>query len=108
MKTVEQALIDEIFYPIPLGFVQNKMIERQLDGNAEYSYDIAQSSAWKGALADCLCSLIQATSISESDKSIGALSDQDKTRLLARINKLYKAIGESQVVGQPMVYFGGL
>lgn len=107
MKTIKQALIDEIHYPISLGFVENKMIERQLNGDDEYTFEVAQSKEWKGALADCLYSLIQAVSLSESDKSIGTLSDKDKERLLVRINTLYKTIGESPALGQPMVYIGG-
>lgn len=107
MKTIKQALIDEIHYPIPLGFVENKMIERQLNGDDEYTFEVSQSKEWKGALADCLYSLIQAVSLSESDKSIGTLSDKDKERLLVRINALYKTIGESPALGQPMVYIGG-
>ena len=107
MKTIKQALIDEIHYPIPLGFVENKMIERQLNGDDEYTFEVAQSKEWKGALADCLYSLIQAVSLSESHKSIGTLSDKDKERLLVRINALYKTIGESPALGQPMVYIGG-
>ena len=107
MKTIKQALIDEIHYPIPLGFVENKMIERQLNGDDEYTFEVAQSKEWKGALADCLYSLIQAVSLSESDMSIGTLSDKDKERLLVRINALYKTIGESPALGQPMVYIGG-
>ena len=107
MKTIKQALIDEIHYPIPLGFVENKMIERQINGDDEYTFEVAQSKEWKGALADCLYSLIQAVSLSESDKSIGTLSDKDKERLLVRINALYKTIGETPALGQPMVYIGG-
>ncbi|SFG56931.1 hypothetical protein [Prevotella sp. KH2C16] len=107
MKTVLQALRDEVHYPIPVGFVENKLIERQLDGDVEYSYEIAQSNEWKGALADCLYSLLQAVNYSESDKSVGVLSDKDKERLLVRINSLYKSIGEATVnLGQPMVYIG--
>lgn len=83
------------------------MIERQLNGDDEYTFEVAQSKEWKGALADCLYSLIQAVSLSESDKNIGTLSDKDKERLLVRINALYKTIGESPALGQPMVYIGG-
>ena len=107
MKTIKQALIDEIHYPIPLGFVENKMIERQLKGDDEYTVEISKSKEWKGALADCLYSLIQAVSLSESDKSVGTLSDKDKERLIVRVNALYKSIGETQALGQPMVYIGG-
>lgn len=102
-----QALVDEIHYPIPVGFVENKLIERQLDGDEVFTFEIAQSKEWKGALADCLFSLVQAVSLSESDKSIGTLSDKDKELLLARIKALYKAIGENPELGQPMVYIGG-
>lgn len=107
-KTVKQALIDEIHYPIPDGFVDNKLIERQLDGNTEYTFEVHNSSAWKGALADCLYSLLQAVNLSESDKSVGTLSDKDKERLLIRINNLYKEIGEDEVdLGLPTVFIGG-
>ena len=107
-KTVKQALIDEIHYPIPDGFVDNKLIERQLDGNTEYTFEVHNSFAWKGALADCLYSLLQAVNLSESDKSVGTLSDKDKERLLIRINNLYKEIGEDEVdLGLPTVFIGG-
>lgn len=101
-----QALIDEIHYPISVGFVENKLIERQLCGEDAYTFEVAQSKEWKGALADCLYSLVQAVNLSESDKSIGTLSDKDKERLLVRINALYKDIGEIPALGQPMVYIG--
>lgn len=107
MKTVRQALIDEIHWPIPCGFVENVCIKRALDAEEEFSFDIANSKAYKGALADCLYSLLQAVSLSESDKSVGTLSDKDKERLLVRINNLYAAIGEESPLGQPMVYIGG-
>ncbi len=106
MKTIKQALVDEIHYPIPQGFIENKLIERKLDGDELFTYEVAQSNEWKGALADCLYSLIQAVSLSESDKSIGTLTDSDKQKLLIRINALYKAIGENPELGQPMVHIG--
>ena len=106
-KTVKQALIDAIHYPIPVGFVENTIIERQLNGDDEYTYEVSQSKEFKGALADCLYSLLQAVSVHESDKSVGTLTDKDKERLLVRINALYKAIGEDHPLGQPMVYIGG-
>ena len=30
MKTIQQALVDEIHYPISIGFVENVMIKRNL------------------------------------------------------------------------------
>lgn len=107
MKTIKQALIDEIHWPIPEGFVENKLIERELNGDADYTIEIHNSDNWKGALADCLYSLLQAVNFSESDKSVGVLTDKDKERLLVRINNLYKEIGEPEIEGTPMVYIGG-
>lgn len=107
MKTIKQALLDEIHWPIPEGFVENKLIERSLDGDNVYTLEVHNSDSWKGALADCLYSLLQAINFSESDKSVGSLSDKDKERLLVRINNLYKEIGEPEVEGLPMVYIGG-
>lgn len=106
-KTVKQALIDAIHYPIPIGFVENTIIERKLNESSDYTYEVSQSKEFKGALADCLYSLLQAVSIHESDKSVGTLTDKDKERLLFRINNLYEAIGEEPVQGAPMVYIGG-
>ena len=107
MKTIRQALVDSVHYPIPLGFVDNTIIERQLDAEELYTYEVSQSKQFKGALADCLYSLLQAVSLSESDKSVGTLTDKDKERLIVRINNLYNAIGEDSPLGQPMVYIGG-
>lgn len=94
MKTIKQALIDEIFYPIPEGKVDNVLIIRGLDGEDEFSADVYQSDSYKGALADCLFSLIQAVNFSEADKSISAPSEADKRRILRWMNSLYKEIDE--------------
>ena len=61
-----------------------------------------------GALADCLYSLIQSIGFSEADKSINALSDKDKERILLRVNSIYNSIGEPTVElePKPMVYVG--
>ncbi len=107
MKTVRQALRDEVHYPMTKGFVENKIIERGLDGSATYTVEIFRSSAYRGALADCLCSLIHAVNFSESDKSVGNLTDEQRKQLLKRANALYEEIGEPTVDdGEPMVYFG--
>lgn len=108
MKTIQQALIDEIHYPIPVGFVENVMIKRNLNCDDEFNYDMAHSNGYLGALADCLWSLVQAVNFSEADKSFGALSDKDKERILLRVNSIYNAIGEPPVEleAKPMVHVG--
>jgi len=107
MKTVRQALLDAVHYPIPEGFVDNVLIERDLDGETTYTSQVSQTTSYKGAMADCLCSLVQAINFSESDKSIGNLTDKQRELILKRANKLYGDIGEPTVdLGEPTVYFG--
>lgn len=96
MKTVCQALIDEIYYPISLGKVENIIIERDLDGDADYSRKVSLSISYKGAKADCLFSLLQAINFSEADKSVGTLTDAQRKSILKMANALYKEIGEEE------------
>ena len=108
MKTIRQALIDEIYYPINPGLVDNKLIKRGLDGDAFFTTDVSKSVGYNGVLADCLYSLLQAINFSESDKSIGNLTDEQRKMILKRANALYNEIGEPVADdGEPMVFFGG-
>lgn len=103
MKTVRQALIDEIHYPISEGFVENKLLSRGLDPDEELYADLLVSDGFKGAVADCLWSLIEAPSFSEADKSI-SLADRDI--ILRKVNSIYLSIGEKAVdtADKPAVY----
>jgi len=104
MKTIRQALIDEIHYPIPVGYVENRLFARGLDGESEISIEILQGPEFSGAVADCLWSLIQAPNISEADKSV-TLPDRDT--LLRLANYYYKLAGEPErTIGEPTVSFG--
>lgn len=107
MKTILEALVDDVNYPLPEGKIENKLIARGLSGDDEITQEVLTSNEYKGALADCLQDvLIQGISFSEADKSITLLSDKDK-RLLAYINSLYNSIGESEIdLGEPIVYIG--
>lgn len=98
--------MDEIHYPISEGFVENVMIKRGLEG--EFTYEVAQSSQYMGAVADCLYSLIHSINFSEADKSFGALSEKDKERILLRVNAIYNEIGEPEVTlkAKPVVIIG--
>ena len=106
MKTVLQALIDEVHYPVPAGYVENACIKRGLDPDEEVSSALMADVPYKGALADCLFSLIQAINFSEADKSIGNLSETQRRFILKWANRLYAEIGEDEVFdGTPTVYF---
>lgn len=105
MKTILQALIDEIDYPFPQGKFENKLLARGLDGEDVLTYEVLTSSQFKGAVADCLYSLIEAINFSEADKSV---SITYKDLILKKMNALYASIGEPEkCFGEPMVYIGG-
>lgn len=105
MKTVREALIDEIVYPLPEGLIENKLIARNLTGCEEYTYEFSKSNVYRGCFADCLVALVQTVGFSESDKSVGVLTDEVKKKLLFRANTIYKAIGEGEVKEpEPLVY----
>ena len=105
MKTICQALLDSIYYPIPVGYIENVCIKRGLSPETNYDSEIANSDEYKGALADCLYSLVQAINFSEADKSIGNLTDEQRKLLLRRANDLYDEIGEDiKDDGKPIVY----
>lgn len=106
MKTIGQALIDEVHIPISFGYIENVCIKRGLDPEEEFSRDIADCDLYKGALADCLYSLVQAVGFSESDKSIGSLTEDQRKAIIFNVNKLYRSIGEEEVYleSQPTVY----
>ena len=96
MKTVIQALKDETIYPVPLGKIENIVIDRDLDGDADYTKALSATAAYKGALADCLYSLLQAVNFSEAGMSVGTLTDAQRKTILKRANKLYGEIGEEE------------
>ena len=106
MKRIGQVLVDEIHFPIPYGFIENACIKRELDIDGDFHIAIAKSNAYKRVLAECLFSLIQVVSFSESDKAIGSLSEDQRKAILVQVNRLYKDIGEEEVTltPQPTVY----
>lgn len=104
MKTVRQALKDEIGYPIGDGFIENKLIARDLDGDGYISASVINSKEFLGATADCLFALVDSPNFSESDISI---SLQDRDLILKKANYLYRSIGEEEKnIDQPIVCVG--
>lgn len=104
MRTIAQALKDEIEYPLKDGKIENKLMGRRLDGNEEMTVEIYNSPMFKGAVADCLVSLIEAPNLSESDISI---SLSDRKLILKMANSIYTAIGEvDKILDEPTVYIG--
>lgn len=95
-KTIREALIDEIHYPISVGFADNKLLMRGLDAEAPFTIEVARSPAFVGATADCLASLITAPNFSESDKSVSF--SRDVVFILGRANALYRSLGEPELL----------
>lgn len=104
MRTIAQALKDEIYYPVNNGKIENILLRRGLDGSGEVSAEVLNSPEFNGAVADCLFSLVEAPNFSESDISI---SLQDKNLILKKANLIYKSIGEEEKnLDEPTVYIG--
>lgn len=107
MKTICEALIDEIHYPLSKGFVENVLIKRGLNGDDDFGLNVSQSDDYRGAVADCLCSLLFSVNFSEADRSVGSLSSEDKKNILQLANSIYTSIGEKEIkVNKPKVYIG--
>ena len=105
MKTIQQALIDEVHYPIPTGFVENQLMKRGLNAAESASTAVLNSSAYIGCVADCLYSLVEAPNFNEADKSF---SLADRNLILKKVNSLYLSIGEPEVaIDKPKVFIGG-
>lgn len=104
MRTIAQALKDEIHYPLNDGFIANKLLKRGLSGSDEITAEVINGDAFKGATADCLYSLIAGVNFSESDISI---SLNDKNLILKQVNAIYASIGEEEKeLDQPRVWIG--
>lgn len=108
MKTILQALKDAILFDIPIGYIENALIYRSLNGGDECTTEVMHSDTCRGALADCLWSYVQAVSYSEADKSVGSLSEKQLTAILNEVNSIYQSIGEpiKELEAKPMVHVG--
>lgn len=105
MKSIGQALKDELHYPLSEGFIENRLLSRGLEAEAEISAEIFNDKAFQGAIADSLYSLIEAPNFSESDISI---SLSEKNLILKKVNAIYEAIGEDpKYLDEPKVFIGG-
>ncbi len=108
MKTVVEALLSKVHWPMPISFVETVCIERNIDGQEAFTYAVSTSTGYKGALADCYFHLFQAVNYSEAGKSVGNLTDEQRRWCLKQANKLYGEIGEEEKeIEEPTVYFGG-
>lgn len=102
-RTIIQALKDEIHYPVPEGFLLNKLMKRRLSGEDIFTADVASSREFQGCVADCLIGIITSPNISEGGVSI---SHSDKSSILNIANTIYRSLGEKEVSEkeEPIVY----
>lgn len=105
MKTILQALKDEIHYKLSSGFFENRLLERELNTDDVCTVEVFKSKAFRGAVADCLSSLVQAPNFSEGEVSF---SLPDRNAITKRANSIYISIREfDKLIDEPMVYIGG-
>lgn len=107
MRTILQALKDEIHYNLSSGFLENRLLSRGLNGDYPCTAEIINSKSFKGAVADSLISLLGAENYSEGDVQH---SLTDKSLILKQANAIYLSIGEptiGEATLKPTVYIGG-
>ncbi|MDE5807683.1 MAG: hypothetical protein K2H76_06150 [Muribaculaceae bacterium] len=102
--TIREALKAKIQYPLKDNVFTPILIERCLDGEAEYTVEVYESYSFKGALADSYYASTDAINFSESDISV---SKPDPNIALRKANALYRTIGEEEKnLDQPTVCVG--
>ena len=105
MKTILQALKDEIHYKLSSGFFENRLLARGLNADDECTSEVFNGKLFRGAVADCLSSLVEAPNFSEGDVSF---SLPDRNAITKRANSIYISIREfDKLIDEPMVYIGG-
>lgn len=105
MKTILQALKDEIHYKLSSGFFDNRLLARGINSEDECTIELINSKSFRGAVADCLSSLVEAPNFSEGDVSF-SLSQREL--ILKRANAIYNFIGEPEKsIDESTVYIGG-
>lgn len=98
MRTLTQALIDEIGYPIGEGFATNRLIARGLCPAAPAEPSTIRGAAFQGATADCLVALVRMPNITEGDYRIDL---SDRGLLLRHANAIYRTLGEPTIDDKP-------
>lgn len=105
MKTILQALKDEIHYKLSSGFFENRLLARGINSEDECTIELINSKSFRGAVADCLSSLVEAPNFSEGDVSF---SLPDRNAITKRANSIYISLREfDKLIDKPMVYIGG-
>lgn len=91
MMTVLEALKSRVKYPLSEDLFRSVMIERNLKVDDEYTLEVSQSNACKGARADLLIAQVDCPQIQEGGMSI---SLTDKSNFIDIANTIYAEIGE--------------
>lgn len=89
--TVLEALKSKVKYPLTDALFQSILIERNLKAEDNYTQEVSQSNAFKGARADLLIAQIDCPQIQEGGMSI---SLTDKSNFIDVANTIYAEIGE--------------
>lgn len=92
MSTIKQVLASRFVVSFDIDSI---LTQRAIDPNAEFDINIANSSQYKGALADCYMVVYTMPNITEGGMSI---SYSDKSMFLKLANAIYKEIGEQDKI----------
>lgn len=94
MKTILDALRDEIHSPVGDGHLSNRLMVRGLNGDEPITPEVIRGNAFLGAVADTLITILEMPNISEGDKRIDL---PGRELIIRRANAIYRSIGEPEV-----------
>lgn len=102
--TILDALQAKVTYPLGRAFFETILVERSLQGGAEYTATVAKGKSFRLAVADCYKAVVLGVNITEGDLSI-SIPERDK--LVALANSTYRLYGEEVIETsvQPKIQF---
>lgn len=93
MLTVSQALRSTLLYPINPATVESYLISCGIEGEAQFTQEIAQSADYKRVLAKCYIYYADSPQVSEAGASYN-FTDEQRKEFRRKADALLDEIGE--------------
>lgn len=97
MPTIINSLRAVTNFPLPQAALDAIIARRGLDGGADMTAEVASSRSYRLATADIYRWVSLAANMSQGGQSY-SLSAEDKKRLIASANRIYRDYGEEDMV----------
>lgn len=106
MPTIINSLRSVTNFPLPQAALDAIIARRGLDGGGDLTAEAAESRAYRLATADIYRWVSLAANISQGGQSY-SLASEDKKRLIASANSIYRQYGEEDMaIKDTLVNYG--